>query len=234
MKISPDKYLALISENFLSERNEPYAEQMKAYMRNQFEFIGIRSPERKLLQREIYNQYGRPQKDDALFITEELWKLKEREFQYFAMDILDRSIQKQPSGTMGLIEELILTKSWWDTVDFLAAGSLGKFFLQNGDLIPAVTKRWMDSGNIWLQRSCILFQLKYKQKTNLSLLYSFILQLNKSNEFFIQKAIGWALREYSKTDPEEILNFINHHSLKPLSRREALKVIERKQKNASN
>lgn len=234
MKISPDKYLAVISEKFHSAKHETNADRMKAYMRNQFDFVGIKSPERNLIQRDIYNLYGKPKEEEALYITAELWNSREREFQYFAMDILDRSIKKQPPETIGFIEELITTKSWWDTVDFIAASTLGKFFNQHDHFIPPVTNKWIDSENIWLQRSCILFQLKYKHKTDLNLLYSFINRLKDSDEFFIRKAIGWALREYSKTDSEEIINFVNHQSLKPLSRKEALKVIERKQKNASN
>jgi 3-methyladenine DNA glycosylase AlkD len=234
MKLSTDNYLAVISEKFSSAKDDENADKMKAYMRNQFEFLGITSPQRNFLQKQIYAQFGKPIKDDALYIVDELWKFQEREYQYFAMDILDRSIKDQPASTVGLIEELLITKSWWDTIDFISASIVGKFFTIHKEIIPPITKRWMDSGNFWLQRSCILFQLKYKHKTDLSLLYSFINRLKSSDEFFIRKAIGWALREYSKTDPEEVLNYVNYQSLKPLSRREALKVIERKQKYASN
>lgn len=234
MKISPDNYLSVISEKFSSAENNDKAKKMKAYMRDQFEFLGINSPLRNIIQKEIYIEFGKPVNEDALYIVKKLWELPEREYQYFGMDILDRTIQKQPTGTIDFIEEMIVTKSWWDTVDFISASTAGKFFKIHGILIPSVTKRWLDSGNLWLQRSCILFQLKYKARTDLDLLYSFIENLKTSDEFFIRKAIGWALREYSKTDPEEVLNFVNHQLLKPLSRKEALKVIERNHKYASN
>jgi len=123
---------------------------------------------------------------------------------------------------------MIVSNAWWDTVDFIAAGTLGRFFRMFPDLVTKLTKEWMVSGNIWLQRSCILFQLKYKKDTDTELLYSFIEKLTSSNEFFIQKSIGWALREYSKVNPPEVLRYTESTELKPLSRREALRIIKKK------
>jgi 3-methyladenine DNA glycosylase AlkD len=96
------------------------------------------------------------------------------------------------------------------------------------DQIKPVTTRWMDSGNIWLQRSCLLFQLSYKKDTDLALLFGFIEKLAGHKSFWIRKAIGWVLREYSKTDPQTVRHFIDAHpGLSGLSKREALKVINR-------
>ena len=145
------------------------------------------------------------------------------------MDILDKAVKKLPPSSVTFIEELIRTRSWWDTVDFLAANVAGKFFRIYPEMIRPVSTRWMDSDNIWLQRSCLLFQLKYRLGTDLDLLYSFIERLKGSDEFFIRKAIGWVLREYSKTDPAAVKNYVNTHNLKPLSRKEALKVISKKE-----
>jgi 3-methyladenine DNA glycosylase AlkD len=120
-------------------------------------------------------------------------------------------------------EYMITSKSWWDTVDFVAATLAGNYFRVFSHRILPVTGRWMKSGNIWLQRSCLLFQLKYRKETNTTLLTSFILPLAASREFFIAKAIGWALREYSKTDPGWVREFVKNHPLQTLSRKEALK-----------
>lgn len=93
-----------------------------------------------------------------------------------------------------------------------------------------LTTRWMNSDNMWLQRTCLLFQLKYKTSTDTQLLSSFIKPLSSSNEFFIRKAIGWALREYSKTDPDFVIQFTKENTLSGLSEREALKWLRNKGK----
>src|SRR5699024_9475553 len=99
-----------------------------------------------------------------------------------------------------LIEHIITTKSWWDTVDAIATHLVGELFAKYPHLITEKGDNWLRLENIWLQRSMILFQLKYKEKTNEDLLYSIIKQLKHIDEFFIQKAIGWSLREHSKTN----------------------------------
>jgi 3-methyladenine DNA glycosylase AlkD len=120
---------------------------------------------------------------------------------------------------------MITQKSWWDTVDFIAATMVGNYFKKYPEMIKPVTDKWMVSQNMWLQRSCLLFQLKYKAEVNTDLLASFILSLSVSREFFITKAIGWSLRQYSKFDPQWVINFVSKNSLQPLSKREALRLI---------
>ena len=127
-------------------------------------------------------------------------------------------------------KHLINVKSWWDTVDFLAVTMVGSYMRKYPDQIIPVTKLWMDTDNIWLYRTCILFQLKYKKETNFELLDSFIQLCLGSKEFFINKAIGWALREYSKSNPQLVSEYVESNNLAPLSKREAMKVIERNRK----
>jgi len=113
-------------------------------------------------------------------------------------------------------------------VDGLAGWLIGDLFKRHPGLILPTTRDWMDSGNIWLQRSCLLFQLKYKRDTDLDLLFGFIATLSDHKSFWIRKAIGWILREYSKTDPSTVQKFVDAHpGLSGLSKREALKVINR-------
>jgi len=123
---------------------------------------------------------------------------------------------------------MILNKSWWDSVDGIASWIVGSIFKKNSELIVPVTNKWMKSGNVWLQRTCLLFQLGYKKETDLELMFGFIHELKGSKVFWLQKAIGWVLREYSKTDPGLVEDYVRNNDLAPLSRREALKVIERK------
>lgn len=222
-----NQYLSPIIEKFEANRNPEYAVQMKRYMRNLFEFYGIKTPDRKEIQRAFFLGYGYPKIEDLKDITSDLWEMPERENQYFAMHLLKKYANKVPKEYINFYESLIVTKSWWDSVDFIAPGLVGALFVKHPSLIEPYTERWMESGNIWLQRSCILFQLKRRALTDTGLLFKFIEQMQGSKEFFINKAIGWALREYSKTSPETVINYVKNHELAPLSKREALKWINK-------
>jgi 3-methyladenine DNA glycosylase AlkD len=197
-------------------------------MKDKFEFFGIKSVERKKLTKKFLAFHGIPSEEGYEEVIREMWGLPQRELQYAALNILERLVKKWIPVEIKLLEHLIVTKSWWDTVDWLATRIVGVRFRQNPELISSTHSRWIKSGNIWLQRVSVLFQLKYKDKTDMKLLFSTIQELSESDEFFIQKAIGWALREYSKTDPAVVQKFIDENELAPLSRREALKVISKR------
>jgi 3-methyladenine DNA glycosylase AlkD len=124
------------------------------------------------------------------------------------------------------MEQLITTKSWWDTVDAIAPKAVGKIADKFPEVVPETIDGWATHDYMWLKRAAILFQLKYKQKTDEELLYQYIRQNAASKEFFIQKAIGWALREYSKTNPASVKKFIEGQPLAPLSVREGSKYLD--------
>ncbi|NUY79862.1 DNA alkylation repair protein [Flavobacterium sp. MAH-1] len=200
------------------------AEPMAAYMKNLFPYLGIRNEKRKGILKPIWNEHSAEIKSDYRNIALELWKLPEREFHYCAMEILYKEIKNRyEKEDIGLIEKLLTTHSWWDSVDFLAKHILGNYLLAFPDEIPKVVKRFSDSENMWLNRSVILFQLGYKSKTNEKLLFGECRKHASNKEFFIPKAIGWALREYAKTNPEAVVEFVSKNRLSPLSKREALK-----------
>ena len=136
--------------------------------------------------------------------------------------VTPKSTQKQKPA-IKLIEKLILNNSWWDSVDTIAKYILGEYLLEFPLETKKVIERFSNSENMWLNRSAILFQLGYKQKTNADFLFSECLKQSHSNEFFIKKAIGWALREYAKSNPEAVKEFVKTSNLKPLSTKEALK-----------
>lgn len=142
--------------------------------------------------------------------------------QYFALELIQKSLKKQDPDFIYFLEELICTRSWWDTVDWINK-LVGLHFRKYPELIQPVTEKWMSSGNIWLQRVCLIFQLLYKDKTDTALLFDYILRLKDSKEFFIQKAAGWALRQYARTNPAAVRVFVAQHPLAPLTKREALK-----------
>jgi len=154
--------------------------------------------------------------------------LPEREMQLCAMEILLKHRKQWDNDYFVLFEEMITTKSWWDTVDFIAANLVGDYLSRNKNMIKPSVEVWMQSENIWLQRTAILFQLKYKNKTDVHLLFGLCNQLGSSKEFFIRKAIGWALREYSKTDANAVEQFVAATDLHSFSKREALKWLNRK------
>ena len=221
-------YLKSIIKKYEDTRDPTRALQMKKYMKDQFEFYGIPTSARRELMSAHIKESGLPDWSEIDAIARNLWEMNERECQFTLLDLMNRMKKNLSPDNLPLLEYLITTKSWWDTVDGLAGWLLGELFKRHPELIPETTKKWMASGNIWLQRSCLLFQLKYKKDTDLELLSSFIEQLSSHKSFWIRKAIGWTLREYSKTDPVTVQDYVAAHpELSGLSKREALKVINR-------
>ncbi|MDF0694440.1 DNA alkylation repair protein [Aquirufa ecclesiirivi] len=202
-------------------RHEENALWMKKYMREQFPFLGIKKPLRHQLLIEWYAQEGKGL--DWFQVANELFRLKEREFQYIALDYLLLEKKNWDERIPQLVEDWIGDQSWWDVVDVLGPHVMGIYVLNHPEQRDYWIQRWLDSGNFWLQRVCLLFQLSYKQKTDVSLLAQIIEDLAKEKEFFIQKAIGWSLRQHARVDAIWVKDFVLSHDLAPLSRREALK-----------
>jgi len=220
-----NSYFDRILHTFQSARDPENAIPMKAYMKHHFDFLGIKSPGRRELSKPFLNKNALLPPDQAWTVILELWALPEREFQYFGMELAGKYIRLLNRSWIDHYQYMITHKSWWDTVDFIAVNLVGPYFRLYPEMIGKITGKWMNSGNIWLQRSCLLFQLKYKKETNRDLLASFILPLASSGEFFIAKAIGWSLREYSKTSPDWVRSFISNHELHPLSKKEGSRKI---------
>lgn len=210
---------------FQRNANPTIARGQKAYMKNQFEFYGITAPKRKELQKPFLMKQHLPPKRDLSKMVKELWKLPQREYQMFAQELVHKYSKDLMRTDIKLLEYMIINKSWWDTVDFIAANIVGPYFKLYPELRKKVTTKWLKSGNMWLQRSALLFQLKYKADVDTHLLSHIIKYLLGSQEFFINKAIGWMLREYGKTNPSWVRNFADDSPLHPLSRREALRLL---------
>ncbi|MGK7389328.1 MAG: DNA alkylation repair protein [Candidatus Cyclobacteriaceae bacterium M2_1C_046] len=219
------KYLADLQKFMDQHRNAENAVSMKKYMKDHFNFLGLKSPERRILLREFINEKGIPSPKDSENIAIGLWSLPYREYQYIGMEMMDRILKETISDDVYAIEYMLEYKQWWDSIDFIATHLVGKLFLQHAHIQEKYFNKWNESDDIWLNRTAILFQLKYKENTNTDLLSTAIVSHNKSEEFFIQKAIGWALREYAKTDPDWAKIFVENNELPNLSQREALKNI---------
>lgn len=220
-------YLQPLSELYQGSANDVDAAFMSKYMLNQFQYFGIRAPKQKEIRRYFFKTYGLPDPAEVPEMVKELWIQPEREYQYFGIDLSEKLLKKMGGDAIETIEFMVVNKPWWDTVDWIASHHAGTYFKIFPEKIPEITGGWMDSGNMWLQRTALLFQLKYKKATDENLMFDYMRRLSGSREFFIRKAIGWALREYSKTAPESVIRFVENTELSGLSRREALKVIER-------
>ena len=212
-------------QSFYDHGNQEQAVKMSAYMKNNFSFLGIPKPQRAELQKEFFKQAKKQKKVDWDFIFM-LWDLPEREFQYLAVDYLLIIIDGLEKSDIDRIKLLIINKSWWDSVDSLATNITGELCSQYPELVQSHILSWAGSDNIWLARVAILFQLKYQVNTDKELLKSIIKKNSNSKEFFVAKAIGWALREYSKTNKEWVKSFLECNTLQPLSVREASKYLQ--------
>jgi 3-methyladenine DNA glycosylase AlkD len=217
-------FILALENAFVANKNPENAFAMAKYMKNNFPFFGIKTEKRRRIFKEIWKENKEEVSANAREIALDLYSKPEREFQYCAIEILIKELQgNYKKEDIQLIEKLISDNSWWDSVDTIAKYILGEYLLEFPLETKNVIERFSRSENMWLNRSAILFQLGYKQKTSADLLFSECLKHSHSKEFFIQKAIGWALREYAKSNPEDVKEFVKTNTLKPLSKKEALK-----------
>lgn len=211
-------------ELFQQKANPKRAVSMKAYMRDKFDFFGVDATNRKEIERKIITDLGKPV-DTWPAEVKFLWNQPQRELQQVTQDISKRLKWYRKPDSIVLFEWMATHKSWWDTVDFIAANLMGPYFLEFPEKIDSITSRWNRSDDMWLIRCSIIFQLKYKEKVDLDLVYNYITPHLASKEFFIQKAIGWILREISKTNPDWVADLVDQHELKTVSKREAIKYL---------
>ncbi len=214
-------WIEQLNQDLLLHANPEDAFWMKKYMRNQFDFLGVKKP----VQIQIFNKAFKTLQtpDQYLEIATEMRNLPMHEFHYLSMVLVIKMKRKWDARIPIWVEEMTLMYPWWDITDVLAPKILGPYFLLFPEDKDNHINRWMKSGNIWLQRLCILYQLDYKQQLNVEDLGAIIVPLAASKEFFIQKAIGWILRQYARTNPEWVRQFVSNNTLSSLSKREALK-----------
>ncbi len=229
--LSSTQFDAVIVElkQILIRHSQPEKIQgMQAYMKNLFPFLGVSATARKTAFKEFLGIWNPQNKEELIQFSYALWNQPEREFQYIAMEFISKYIKYLEASDIPFIQELILQKSWWDTVDMLAGSYLGKILLKYPKSLPQTIEEFAAHPNMWINRSGIICQLKFKEKTKTDWLEFAIIPHLQSREFFHQKAIGWALRQYARTNPIWVLDFVNKYPLKPLSKREALKHFEGK------
>ena len=211
-------------EEMIRHKNEEQAQKMSKYMLNKFEYIGIKTPKRRKIFKNFFKEYKNEEKIDWEFVNK-CWENKYREFQYIAADYLKNMKDKLTIDDIPKFKQLILKKSWWDTIDNLDM-TIGALALKDSN-VNKILLEWSLDENIWLKRIAIDHQLLRKEKTNTELLEKILKNNLGQTEFFINKGIGWALRDYSKTNPEWVKNFIekNRENMAKLSIKEASKYL---------
>ncbi len=218
-------FINILETEFSKNANPGIAAGQKAYMKNQFEFYGIKTPLRRKIQKPFLMKTYLPPKIHLGEIVKTLWEKPEREYQYFSQELTQKYTGQFEKKDIGLLEFMVMNKSWWDTIDFIAPKLVGEYFIAYPGQRGKYVEKWIASENIWLQRISILFQLNYKDDFDKEFLTYIINSFIGSNEFFINKAIGWILRQYSKTNPTWVIDFTNKTELDKLSRKEALRLI---------
>lgn len=220
--------MSRLRDAFEDHRDPEAAAAMCAYMRDQFSFYGVKAAALAAIARDVTASLPPPAGDAELgTVALACWDLPEREHQYFAVWYLRRHLRVAGPALMPTLERLITTRSWWDTVDGLATHVVGSLVSAH-PWLRATMDRWISSDDVWLARSAILHQERWKERTDAELLFTYCLRRAHDREFFIRKAIGWALRSYAKVAPGAVARFLSAHGheFSGLSLREARRGIE--------
>lgn len=222
--MNPEQWVEAVEGVMEAHRNAKNAPDIIRYFRNQFGSFGLKNGDRRKLTKQFIVATKQFSQKELVETIELLWSRSEREFQHTGMELIDHHRKKFDRSIKKVLQYMISHKSWWDTVDFIASHTVGHAFKTN-QLRQEDLYEWNESDDLWLIRTSILAQLKYKSYTDWALLQELIIPHLDHKDFFIRKAIGWALREYSKTEPNLVLDFVENHTMSGLSQREALKIV---------
>ena len=225
--ITPEQYIALIKESFQENGVPEDAVQKVRYMKNHFDFYGLRAKIWVGLLKELFVEYGIYEGKDLEYFIQRCFDDEYREIHYAAIQMFERQQKKSDHDYIDLLEWMVVHQSWWDSVDWISK-LIGIQFKKHPEQIIPYTQKWIKGDNMWLQRVAIIFQSAYKEQTDQELLFDYCKQKAFDKEFFIRKAIGWALRQYSRTNPQAVKAFVieNQNQLSTLSKREALRLMD--------
>lgn len=220
-------YTKILKQSLFDIADPRVAEGQEAYMKHQFAFIGVKAPQWLAIVKSHMKEHGLLHGKELRQFVEGCYDEGYRELIYVACEISQCAQPKEDVQFIKLLEWMITHQSWWDTVDWLAKVA-GTHMMQHPQLFKTIPDRWIASSQMWLQRSAIIYQLMYKEKTDFPRLCSYIQRVGNTNEFFIQKACGWALRQYSRTNPKAVIKFVKENpQLRNLTKREALRLINK-------
>lgn len=210
---------------FVSAADPVLAGPMSAYMKHLFPFYGIKSPLRNSLSKPLIKTHLPQDAAELSRLLRQMWAKPEREWKYTAILLAESCKKLWTEVIISDFEYMIREQSWWDSVDGISSCLIAPYFKMFPQNRYQILRSWEASRNMWLLRVCIIHQLKYRETTDFEYLSGIISRHSGSSEFFIQKAIGWSLRQYARTRPEKVIEFVKSHNIKPLSKREALKHI---------
>jgi 3-methyladenine DNA glycosylase AlkD len=221
---------AILRAELSCDRDPKKAAAMQAYMKSAMPYFGIQTPELRAICERLFKAHPIETASAWRSACLQIWREAQfREERYAAIELSGVGLYRsfQTLETVAMYEEMIVTGAWWDFVDRIASKRLGPLLLSYPVRMRKEMLRWSRSPDLWKRRAAILSQLGFKSQTDLVLLYACIEPSLSSKEFFLQKAIGWALRQYAWSDPREVARYVRErgNELSALSKREALKNI---------
>ena len=231
MQPSEAAHLIRTSLETLGDPNR--AAQQQAYMKSAIPFAGVAAPELRKLVRATFSENPPQDQKQWLAVADEIWRTAiYREERHVAIELLAiPRFQKAwlDPTCLPALRHMIETGAWWDFVDALATNHVGKLLKQYEQAIKPELETWINDPDLWVRRTTILAQLKYKAETDLNFLDRAIQGSIDDPDFFARKAIGWSLRELSKTNPPWVINYVDKHqnNLSPLSKREGLRILKK-------
>lgn len=228
MPVNPEAVRGELVTKLRAAANPTKAKAMQAYLKSTQAFWGVANPVVRKICREVFAHHPVTSKEDWLAVARHLWRNADHREEWFAAvewtGIRAARAWQQPD-VLPLYEEMIVTSAWWDTVDVIAVHRVGALLKNDPKKMKPLLRRWAKDANLWKRRTAILSQLTFKQDTDLDLLFATMKPSLERPEFWLRKAIGWALRQQARSHAAEILAFVQEHRerLSGLSRREALK-----------
>ncbi len=203
------------------------AEGMQAYMKTDMPFYGVQKPARADILRDLVNGFPPADRPEYEQLVDGLWDLPHREEKYLALGVARHFRKYVTPEALPLYRRLIVEGAWWDLVDEVATQLIGDLVVRSPDEVWPVVDTWIADENMWLRRTAIICQVGAKERTDADRLFRFCAQRAFEKEFFIRKAVGWALRQYAREEPELVARFVVDHRdrLSGLSYREATKHI---------
>lgn len=199
-------------------------EQMESYLRGKFACLGLTSANCTIAAKPLLKAVPKASEDELFDLARACWDEPEREFHYVGANALRRGAKNLSVDSLPKVRYFIENNSWWDTVDNLASNTIGPLLINHAEL-RAEMETWILDSNIWVARTALIYQLKYKDQTDEDQLFRFALLRAGDTEFFIRKAIGWSLRQHARLKPDAVLDFVkdNEDTFSGLTKREALK-----------
>ena len=224
--MTPKLFVSAVEHALIPLADEAKAQGMKAYLLNQFEFLGLAAPVRRAAVKEI-GKVKLQSSAELLATAELLWQKPEREYRYTAVDLLRQHSAQLNVNDLPALQALLLQDAWWETVDGLSAviAEVMHAAVQQKPNAAATMDVWLKHPSHWVRRSAMLHQLGWRLDTDTTRLFGYATQLADEKEFFIRKAIGWALRDYARWNPQAVTEFLVAHRarLSSLTLREAAK-----------